>query len=242
MNLPPSILEVLQTFTRHRLQALLMGGQACIAYGGAEFSRDIDFAILATTQNLTALEAALSELRADVIAVPPLSLEALHAGLAVHFRCRAPGVDGLRIDVMSHMRGVADFPDLWSRRTELPGGFGILSLPDLVQAKKTQRDKDWPMIRRLLEADYIRHPQPDPAQLAFWLRECRTPEILLSLTAAHPATAAEQSRPAVQAALALATAEHLTSLLHEEEMAERTADIAYWTPRKKQLEALRRHS
>jgi hypothetical protein len=31
----------------HRVRALLMGGQACVFYGAAEFSRDTDFAILA---------------------------------------------------------------------------------------------------------------------------------------------------------------------------------------------------
>jgi len=28
----------------HRVRALLMGGQACVFYGAAEFSRDTDFA------------------------------------------------------------------------------------------------------------------------------------------------------------------------------------------------------
>jgi hypothetical protein len=31
----------------HRVRALLMGGQACVFYGAAEFSCDTDFAILA---------------------------------------------------------------------------------------------------------------------------------------------------------------------------------------------------
>jgi len=31
----------------HRVRALLMGGQACVFYGGAEFSRDTDLLILA---------------------------------------------------------------------------------------------------------------------------------------------------------------------------------------------------
>jgi hypothetical protein len=30
-----------------------------------------------------------------------------------------------------------------------------MGLPDLVQAKKTQRDKDWPMIRWLVEVNYF---------------------------------------------------------------------------------------
>ena len=47
----------------------------------------------------------------------------------------------VRVDVMSIMRGVDPFDHLWKRRTalELPGGepCNLLSLPDLVQAKKT---------------------------------------------------------------------------------------------------------
>ncbi len=50
--------------TAHRVRALLMGGQACVFYGAAEFSRDIDLAILADTANLDRLRSAL-ELREE---------------------------------------------------------------------------------------------------------------------------------------------------------------------------------
>ncbi len=39
----------------HRVRALLMGGQACVFYGGAEFSRDTDVAVLADAANLARL-------------------------------------------------------------------------------------------------------------------------------------------------------------------------------------------
>ena len=62
-----------------------------------------------------------------------------------------------------------------------------MSLPDLVFAKKTQRGKDWPMIERLLEADYLMgRSAPNPAQLRFWLLELRTPALLVELAANHP--------------------------------------------------------
>jgi hypothetical protein len=35
----------------HQVRVLLMGGQACVFYGAAEFSRDIDFAILTGAEN-----------------------------------------------------------------------------------------------------------------------------------------------------------------------------------------------
>jgi len=35
-----------------RVRALLMGGQACVFYGAAEFSRDTDLAVVADAANL----------------------------------------------------------------------------------------------------------------------------------------------------------------------------------------------
>src|SRR2546426_5149410 len=131
-----------------RVQALLMGGQACVFYGAAEFSRDIDLAILADASNLARLQSALNELNAETVYVPSLSAEHLERGHAVHFRCRHPQAMNLRVDLMAKMRGVAPLSELWERRAQLADADGLiyelLALPDLVQAKKTQRDKDWP--------------------------------------------------------------------------------------------------
>lgn len=57
--IPSPIGKVLSTIRKHRVRALLMGGQACILYGAAEFSRDIDLAILADEKNLDRLAQAL---------------------------------------------------------------------------------------------------------------------------------------------------------------------------------------
>jgi hypothetical protein len=157
-----------------------MGGQACVLYGAAEFSRDTDLAILASAANFERLAAALRDLRAEVIAVPPFEAKYLRRGHAVHFRCQDAEAAGMRVDVMTKMRGVAPFSSLWSRRTSLtlPDGTRceVMGLSDLVQAKKTQRDKDWPMVRRLIEAHYFQNrEQATTAQVRFWLRELRTP-------------------------------------------------------------------
>ena len=229
----------------HRVRALLMGGQACVFYGAAEFSRDTDFAILADAPNLVRLRKALSELQAVPIAVPPFALKFLRRGHALHFRCQHPEALGLRVDVMSRMRGVDAFPKLWRRRTtlELPDGTrcDLLSLPDLVQAKKTQRDKDWPMIRRLVEAHYFsRERQPDPVVKKFWLLELRTPELLLEVAQANERLASRLAgqRPLLKPALAGALP-LLEQGLQAEETAERAADKIYWLPLRKELEALR---
>ena len=39
--IPNPILKVLSTLSSHQVRYLLMGGQACVFYGAAEFSRDI---------------------------------------------------------------------------------------------------------------------------------------------------------------------------------------------------------
>lgn len=66
----------------HRVRALLMGGQACVFYGAAEFSRDTDFAILASPANLARLKRALTGLRAELIAIPPFAAKFLLRGHA----------------------------------------------------------------------------------------------------------------------------------------------------------------
>src|SRR5882762_3454280 len=102
-----------------QVRALLMGGQACVFYGAAEFSRDLDLLILADPENLARLRRGLSDLEAKPVAIPELRAEYLQRGHAVHFRCRREDVAGLRIDLMSSLRGVEPFEDLWVRRTTL---------------------------------------------------------------------------------------------------------------------------
>jgi hypothetical protein len=232
----------------HRVGALLMGGQACVFYGAAEFSRDTDLAILAEAANLARLRRALRALQAEVIAVPPFELKHLRRGHALHFRCQHPEAFRMRVDVLARMRGVDAFPALWKRRTtlELPDGLrcDLLSLPDLVQAKKTQRDKDWPMIRRLVEAHYFANrARPQPAQIRFWLQELRTPELLVEVAQRHPRILRRlvSGRPLLHHA-AHGEMEQLEQALREEEAVERQRDRQYWLPLRAELEKLRHAS
>ncbi len=243
--IPNPIRRVLSSIAEHRVRALLMGGQACILYGAAEFSRDTDLAILASPANLKRLNAALADLQASVIAVPDFEPRYLRRGHAIHFRCQDPDAPGMRIDVMTKMRGVAPFPALWARRTTMELADGtrceVMSLPDLVAAKKTQRDKDWPMVRRLIEAHYFQNQQgATVAQVRFWLGELRTPELLvecatkwptISRTLARRRPLLTQARPGYE--------RRLEASLMAEERAEREADARYWGPLKAELEQLR---
>jgi hypothetical protein len=228
------------------VQALLMGGQACVLYGAAEFSRDLDITLLASPENLARLQSALTDLQAEPIAVPPFEVEYLERGHAVHFRCKRPDAEGMRIDVMSRMRGVARFPELWERRTTLTvedeQEIAILSLPDLVAAKKTQRDKDWPMIRRLVEANYESfYAEPTSERIQFWLREMRTPGLLAEVAARFPEEARHVSHAREAVVMALSgTVDDVQRALDEEMQRERDRDREYWHPLRQELEQLRR--
>jgi hypothetical protein len=144
---------------------------------------------------------------------------------------------------MTKMRGVASFQRLWTRRTtiEVDGSIiELMGLPDLVQAKKTQRDKDWPMIRRLVEVNYFANREtPTKNQIQFWFLELRTPQLLIELsqqTRISPQLL--RQRPLLNA-LKNEDESLLAKLLIEEEEQVRDADRRYWMPLKKELETLR---
>ncbi len=243
--IPTPILTVLSTFRKNGVQTLLMGGQACVFYGAAQVSKDVDLALLAEPANIERLRLALKELAAERIAVPPFDPALFERRHAIHFRCHAPGVEELRIDLMSKLRLLDDFPVLWERRTTFvdEGGneFNLLSVPDLVRSKKTSRNKDWPVIELLVNIhihENLAAPQPD--WLRFWFSECRTPTELVMLARRFPAEsrALSTSRPLLGLAMAGDTTA-LIPALDAEMRAEQAKDRSYWEPVKRELEAMR---
>ena len=222
-----------------------MGGQACVFYGAAQVSKDVDLVLLAEAGNYARLEQAFEALAARRIAVPRFDPDLLARGHAVHFRCAARGVEELRVDVMTRLRGLPEFPVLWERRTVFadPGGtvFNLLSVPDLVAAKKTQRSKDWPVIELLVTIHYRENgAAPNPEWVEFWLKEARTAEMLVELCRRFPDAARETigARPL----LAQVMSEDLAAIrlaLDAEVRLEQDKDRAYWEPLKRELESFR---
>jgi hypothetical protein len=223
-----------------------MGGQACVFYGAAQFSKDVDLALLASEENFSRLLAALGDLNAKRIAVPRFEPALLARGHAVHFRCQGGEADGLRVDVMTRLRDLPDFEVLWARRATIRDEHGetfeLLSVEDLVQAKKTQRERDWPVIDALVEGHYrALGGEPTPERVAFWLAESRTPERLISLARQFPNEARAQSsrRPLLRLAFS-GESEALREALDAEARVEQAKDRAYWAPLKAEFEAFRR--
>ena len=243
--IPNPILKVLSTLSCHGVRHLLMGGQACVFYGAAEFSRDCDIVVEPDSENLKCLDSALAELQAQCIALPPHDWSYLARGHAIHFRCQHPEAVEMRLDVMARMRGCDEFAKLWERCTTVVDAdnttLELLGIEDLIKAKKTQRDKDWPMIQRLVDAHYEEfRDEPTDERVRFWLRESRNPLVLISLVAQHPAIAKElfQVRRLLAEALA-ASSRAITTGLRDEQAAERAKDESYWNPLKRELQQLR---
>lgn len=223
-----------------------MGGQACVFYGAAQVSKDIDVLVLAEPENLSRLQAALQQLDAHGIAVPPFRAAVLDRGHAVHFRCDASGVKGLRVDVMTRLRASPDFATLWERRTTFVDAanleYHLLCIPDLVDAKKTQRSRDWPVIELLVTIHYRENASnPSQEHIDFWFREARSVELLVQLCDRFPEQLQEQIRIRPLIGLASKGAhDELRVALDAEVRAEQARDRAYWEPLRKELEQFRR--
>lgn len=242
---PNPILKVLSTFKKHRVKSLLIGGQACIIYGAAEFSRDSDFAVLCDNDNLKRLKCALKALKAEPIYFPALRADYLERGHACHFRCNAKDVLNLRVDVIAKLRGCDPFSKLWERKKTVSINKGItidiIGLADLVKSKKTQRDKDWLMLKRLVENDiFLNKKNPSIERVKWWFLQSRNPDFLIALGGKYPGILKESisSRPLLSA-IAGQDLSRLDRELREEELAERQKDIKYWAPLKKELEMMR---
>ena len=242
---PNPILKVLSVLNKYKVKYLLIGGQACIIYGAAEFSRDSDFVILSTPDNLARMHTALKAMKAKPIYVPILNEKYLNTGHACHFRCGIIDVQGLRIDVMAKLRGCDEFSALWKRRKQLSlktgGILNVISLQDLVISKKTQRDKDWLMLKRLVANDIIlKKYKASLDRIKWWLGECRNVDMLIKLAKKYRFLSKKMAkeRPLISSAIKGDKDELLTKL-NREEAKERKKDTAYWLPLKKELETLR---
>jgi hypothetical protein len=93
------------------------------------------------------------------------------------------------------------------------------------------------MIRRLVEESYFR----GTGTPEFWLRELRSPELLIEAALAHSELAPQiaETRPAVAAALT-GDFDAVSAALAEEENDERRKDRIWWQPLRGGLEQFRR--
>jgi len=240
-----AVSHVLRVMDRSGVRCLLTGGQACVVYGAAEFSKDVDFVVLADSENFEKIQSVAGNLRAETIAVPPFERAYLDEGLAIHLRCTVAEANGMRVDLMSRMRNVDPFPEIWKRRSTFEFGkttVEIMGVVDLVKSKKTQRLKDWPMIQRLMEVHFEENKhEPSDADIEFWLSESLTEKILIATANRYPDKTEKMAteRPLLREAIQGDSAA-LEKAINSEIEAEKEADRRYWEPLKARLGELRR--
>ena len=142
------------------------------------------------------------------------------------------------------MRGCDDFEMIWERRTTIQDAEGaiyeLLGIEDLVSEKDTARQRladDPAACRRSLHQN---RDEPTEARVRFWLRESRTPEMLIRVAAENPEITQQmiQVRPLLTETLA-ASRTALAAELERERVAEMEADQVYWRPLIRELEAMR---
>ena len=97
------------------------------------------------------------------------------------------------------------------------------------------------MIRRLVEAHYFQNrKKPRMAQIKFWLRELRTPALLIEVAQSNAKSCRKLvAERALIANAALGKSDELERALRDEETAERDRDKLYWLPLRMELEKLR---
>lgn len=151
------IASFFQHLEAHHVEWLLISGQATILYGAATFSEDIDLWVKPDTTNFERFLQALRASNARYYKLTPaFTVEAALRHHGFHFVI--PGADGgsdLYLDVMGcpprvgslelARRNARDFATQWGR---LP----TVGIQELVEIKKTQRPRDYPIIGRLVFA------------------------------------------------------------------------------------------
>jgi len=187
--------RLFRSFERFGVEYLLISGQASILYGAATFSEDVDVWIRPSVANARRLLRALVAGRGRVYKLtPPMTLRNMKLGHGFHFTLPR-GADTLYLDVMAVPPRVGSFVDARRRANVMKGLLGpvpVVSVPDLVELKKTQRFLDYDVISNLV-ASAVRDPAAPKSVLTWAARNSFRPEERAAVLArlGRPASVAE---------------------------------------------------
>lgn len=148
------IASFFQQLEDHRVEWLLISGQATILYGAATFSEDLDLWVKPRAENFARFLDALRTSNARYYKLTPaFTVEAAARHHGFHFLI--PGLDAgtdLYLDVMGFPPRVGTFEEAHANARDFETHWGLLrtvGIRELVELKKTQRPRDYPIISRL---------------------------------------------------------------------------------------------
>ena len=240
--------RVLETLEKNKVRYILLGGQAVVAYGAAQFTRDADFWIQPTQANVRRLRNAMRELGASSRFLPPLELKWLAKGHGVHFSFTVQG-RRYHLDFLGKPPRVLGFMQARHDATTVPWHgleIKVLDIPRLVQTKKTDRDKDYLAIQTLVDgvlAETMRKKRPSTRVVTWLMHESRSPSQLKFMVAKWKSArrvAGLSTRKAANLAFRNAPASAIEMALRQEEEGLKQENRAYWKPFLVELRALHR--
>ncbi len=174
--------DLFRSFNREGVRYLVISGQACVLYGAAHFSQDLDLWVEPTQSNLRRWMGALARLRARVHKLtPPIQIPLLEKGHGFHFVVPIPGQAPLYLDIMGQpprVRGFRQSARLGENIESPLGLLPVVSIEDLVEIKKTNRPGDYDVITRLALIRLARESTPTPRLLRWAIGNIFRPEDL----------------------------------------------------------------
>jgi len=200
--------DLFRNFSRCGVDYLLIGGQATVVYGAAQFTQDFDVWVRPTRKNLEALLRALSRSGARVHKLtPPVTVRNARRGHGFPFVVPSPRSAPVPLDVMGCPPRVGGFVSA-KRRSALTatpwGRVPVVSAEDLVRLKRTNRPGDYEVIARLVRLRLDSTPRPSRGLLAWAVENTLDLEALISLVEKHAASIARTGKALPETALRLA--------------------------------------
>jgi hypothetical protein len=218
--MPPSnpFIELTAHFNAGRLRAIVCSGQAVVLHRLAMMSKDGDWIVRESEEDLAHVRAVLARHRARYRYGAPLDARWLAGGWSAHLEYRTAAGLRVRTDFFSRAPrlSAAELAALW--REQEGASIPFVGLRELALMKMTQREKDYPIIGELARR---------LTQVEDQLRLSRSPHDLIDLAREHPreAAVAVSERPLLTLAIA-AEPERLAAALDAERRHLMRADAA----------------
>jgi len=144
--------ELLQSFARHNVKYLIVGGYAVIHYSQPRYTKDLDLWIEPSAENARAVVSAFAEFGIPLIDITEKDLATEGTQFVL-------GVAPVMLDFLTSVPPLS-FAECWKRRNPVPSGDDIhlyLSLDDLCIAKK--HAARWQDLADMEELDRVRTNQ-----------------------------------------------------------------------------------
>jgi len=181
--------DLFRNFRRERVEFLLIGGQATVVYGAAQFTQDFDVWVKPTKTNLEALLRALSRCGARYHKLtPPVTLRNALRGHGFHFLVPTAGSTPVPLDVMARPPRVGAYASARRRARRIATPWGTLRVvapEDLVLLKRTNRPGDYDVVARLVRLRLDEERRPSRAKVLWAAQNTLILEPLQSLAERH---------------------------------------------------------